>query len=294
MPAGDAAKWTLYRAALGLCSMPQCRQDLTYYATQPLHGGQAAHIRGEKPGTARHDSAYGPVNEYENLILLCPNHHDEIDTDRDRWTVPALEAMKSEHEAFCRFLKETGSTVWRERFLTVDYLNLPRLLALPGAKAIRDRFVNSDGMPYQSLRGLGLGVAEVLSVCKPIITAWDTKAVDLGTTALDDDMQPSLVSWTSVTAYTKNGRYPETWDRPLTGDLRRDPHVYMKLHGSKVAVRYDPAWITTSTAFVNLSSGRMRSSGLGILLDTGPGKALVSALVLGKHMNPEAAWFYDH
>ena len=41
-------------------------------------------------------------DRYENLILLCPNHHTLIDRDEDAFPVELLHAYKSEHEAWVR------------------------------------------------------------------------------------------------------------------------------------------------------------------------------------------------
>jgi len=47
----------------------------------PYTIGEMAHIRGENPGSNRHDENQTAEqrNDYENLILLCPNHHTLID-----------------------------------------------------------------------------------------------------------------------------------------------------------------------------------------------------------------------
>lgn len=65
-----------------------------------------AHICTEKSGLGsnRHDPSQNPAerDDYENLILLCPNHHTLIDKpeNEDRYSVDSLKAMKMEHENF--------------------------------------------------------------------------------------------------------------------------------------------------------------------------------------------------
>jgi hypothetical protein len=61
-----------------------------------------AHIIGEKRSAARGDSpmALEERNRYSNLILLCRNHHQEIDADEANFRVEVLHRIKSEHETW--------------------------------------------------------------------------------------------------------------------------------------------------------------------------------------------------
>ncbi|MGM7448926.1 UNVERIFIED_ORG: HNH endonuclease [Idiomarina abyssalis] len=62
--------------------------------------GEQAHIVGEKSGSARSQSLLDvdKRNSYHNLILLCPNHHTEVDNNEDDWPVEKLFHIKSKHE----------------------------------------------------------------------------------------------------------------------------------------------------------------------------------------------------
>jgi len=65
----------------------------------PVILGEQAHIRGKKPGSARHDPQYEDVDGYQNLILLCPTHHTEIDKDGGKnFPVDQLVKLKRDHE----------------------------------------------------------------------------------------------------------------------------------------------------------------------------------------------------
>src|SRR5664280_1931410 len=60
------------------------------------------HIRGDSPGSARHDESMSPEDRrsFDNLIVLCPNHHNIIDNVRpDDFTVEVLEDMKIRAES---------------------------------------------------------------------------------------------------------------------------------------------------------------------------------------------------
>ena len=63
--------------------------------------GEEAHIRSRRVGGPRHDPAYpaAKIDNYENLILLCPTHHTLIDAHGgDAYSVEALIEMKRRHE----------------------------------------------------------------------------------------------------------------------------------------------------------------------------------------------------
>jgi len=62
--------------------------------------GEQAHIVGEQIGAARGDGKLAPEdrNSYHNLILLCPNHHTEIDRNEADWSIERLHLVKSKHE----------------------------------------------------------------------------------------------------------------------------------------------------------------------------------------------------
>lgn len=62
--------------------------------------GEQAHIISSKPNGPRGDTpiAQSEIDSYENLILLCPTHHAEIDKDTNSWTVEKLKETKKIHE----------------------------------------------------------------------------------------------------------------------------------------------------------------------------------------------------
>ncbi len=59
-----------------------------------------AHICGEKPGSARHDALKRNVNDANNLILLCPNHHTLVDSkeQRNKYSAELLYSWKKMKE----------------------------------------------------------------------------------------------------------------------------------------------------------------------------------------------------
>ncbi len=96
----------LWSNAAGRCSFTGCNERLT--VEQAAHSaphtlGQMAHIKGEKKGSNRYDEDQTDEqrDSYQNLILLCPNHHTLIDKpeNEEMYTVEALLEIKTTHEA---------------------------------------------------------------------------------------------------------------------------------------------------------------------------------------------------
>jgi hypothetical protein len=94
------------------CSWPACTVSLTLdlhdseTTILAKHGvviGEEAHIRSGRTEGPRYEHGFDRVDEYDNLILLCPTHHAIADKDGGAgWSVEALIEMKSEHEADVR------------------------------------------------------------------------------------------------------------------------------------------------------------------------------------------------
>lgn len=100
----------LWSNAAGRCSFTSCNERLT--VEQAAHSaphtlGEMAHIKGNKRGSNRYDETQtdGNRDSYENLILLCPNHHTLIDKPENEeiYTADALVKMKISHEAKVSF-----------------------------------------------------------------------------------------------------------------------------------------------------------------------------------------------
>lgn len=77
---------------------------------EPVTTGVVAHIRGEKPGSARYDAAMTDEerDSCHNLIYLCRDHHTQIDRQEADFPVDRLLAMKAEHEAKARDARQAA------------------------------------------------------------------------------------------------------------------------------------------------------------------------------------------
>ena len=88
----------------GICAFPDCERRLTVWAPADRLAvlGEMAHIVAESLNGPRgqHPLPLNERNRYENLILLCNTHHQQIDSQPQTWTVDKLQATKERHEAW--------------------------------------------------------------------------------------------------------------------------------------------------------------------------------------------------
>jgi len=89
--------YRLWGRAGGRCSV--CRASLTRVALDGVLG-EIAHIVARSPGGPRGDDPLPAErrDSYDNLILLCPNHHTEVDRDIKFWPSSKLREQKASHE----------------------------------------------------------------------------------------------------------------------------------------------------------------------------------------------------
>jgi hypothetical protein len=103
----------LFAVSGNQCAFPKCRVPLV----DPPSGkvtGRICHIKGRRPGSPRYDSQQTDTerHSFENLILMCPTHHDIIDADEESYTVERLQRIKATHEAaHPRVSEPTGNVV---------------------------------------------------------------------------------------------------------------------------------------------------------------------------------------
>lgn len=84
------------------CAFPECKRQLIEDETltdDPSIIGEEAHIVARKEDGPRGDSELTEEerNQYDNLILLCRNHHKIIDDQVEEFTVERLRDMRERH-----------------------------------------------------------------------------------------------------------------------------------------------------------------------------------------------------
>lgn len=90
----------LWGLSAGRCSKPGCNEECIKFldASDPTVIGEMAHIIAKSEDGPRGEKG-GGGNSYENIILLCPTHHREVDkAPAGIFTVELLHEWKVEHE----------------------------------------------------------------------------------------------------------------------------------------------------------------------------------------------------
>lgn len=88
----------LFALSQNQCAFSKCTESLV--TSEGKVTGKICHINARNERGPRYDSSQSDEERhgFENLILLCPRHHDIIDDDEKSYTVKRLLEMKKEHE----------------------------------------------------------------------------------------------------------------------------------------------------------------------------------------------------
>ena len=85
------------------CALPGCDQALAFDSDDGSAPtvGEAAHIAGRRPGSARHDPEMDDRERdaVANLVYVCRNCHRRIDQDVESYSVDRIHGIKADHEA---------------------------------------------------------------------------------------------------------------------------------------------------------------------------------------------------
>ena len=105
------------------CAMPKCRKILIKDKKSndpPSILGEAAHIKGKTPDSARYDETMTQKERasYENLIFVCRNCHKVMDDQPDFYTVEKLHQIKRDHEKWV--IDSTGKEAINVTFAELD------------------------------------------------------------------------------------------------------------------------------------------------------------------------------
>lgn len=93
----------LFAKSRNMCAFEACRRMIVDETTNTVMG-EIAHIEGVGKRSARHNPNLPEerLNDIENLILLCHEHHVKRDDKHNGYTVSQLREMKQRHEKFGR------------------------------------------------------------------------------------------------------------------------------------------------------------------------------------------------
>lgn len=94
----DATLKKLFARSGNRCAYDRCTVEIVQSGTIV---GEVCHIKAASPSGPRYDPQQSPRQRhgYDNLILLCRNHHVVVDDDPETYTVERLVRMKGDHES---------------------------------------------------------------------------------------------------------------------------------------------------------------------------------------------------
>lgn len=95
----EATAKRLFAVSGNKCAFPKCPLPLVEPASGKVTG-RICHIKARNPSGPRYDQVQTDEerNAFENLILMCPIHHDVIDADEIAYTVDHLTEIKRKYE----------------------------------------------------------------------------------------------------------------------------------------------------------------------------------------------------
>ncbi len=278
----------LWARSAGRCAI--CKIELVIKAgpnDDPALVGDICHIiaRSEEGPRGRSPLNSQERDRYENLILLCKNDHKMIDDQPSIYPIEDLLDLKDQHEKWVE--KElSNSEPWDFNISHICYLNIPRL----GLLAARYGYgLDLSSLPeVQYLSSLGMELAGVMLAFEDLLIRIQPQARPLSDLREPDDKYIGLTCHFKERFRTKNVSQSignKQANRIFTGDLSRDPHIYIQFDGWKLAMVIDPRWITTSTAHAEFcpQGGSNVFSGLGTIksIDANEGLVFATPLLLG-------------
>lgn len=95
----EAVTKRLFAVSGNICAFPKCPLPLTDAQSGKVTG-RICHVKARNPSGPRYDASQTDEERhaFENLILMCPIHHDVIDADETSYTVERLLQIKADHE----------------------------------------------------------------------------------------------------------------------------------------------------------------------------------------------------
>lgn len=154
------------------CALPDCRKELVIDSNSNDPAAliaEMAHIKGEKPGSARYDASMTDPerNSFENLLLLCPSCHKKIDKQPNSYSFQLLLKYKKEHEEW--IIKSTTSEVMNVSFSELDIIT-KHLLSNIGIKndsltliPPKDK-IKKNGLSNSTAQQILIGMTQVIQV----------------------------------------------------------------------------------------------------------------------------------
>lgn len=254
--------WALSGSTCAICRkfLVQDASESGFYSLL----GDVAHIHAKRDGGPRSDLELPQAerDKEPNLFLLCLDHHQLVDDHPEVYPPDKLRTIKSDHLSWIQ-QKLASGTPWTSNLHNFFYINLPRVLMLAELQGIRadDPFVNY----VKDIQGLEGNYIPFIRAMKPVLESIHPRSTPIGELTIDETLSGKIVSFNGR-FYTKNlsKALMGKW-RGFTGNLDKDPHIYVKHREYRILFPLEPRWLTTTTAGVHLSSGSGVFAGIGII-----------------------------
>jgi hypothetical protein len=142
------------------CAFPKCTSPLIHDGKVT---GRICHLKGAKPGSTRYDANQSDEerHSFQNLILMCPIHHDVIDDDEVAYPVERLLKLKADREAQAA------------KPLDLSDSEAQQFLVLLFAPTTNQHFTNVYNQNVSSTNQSGGITAHTISFQKPLRTMGD-------------------------------------------------------------------------------------------------------------------------
>ena len=110
----------LFAVSGNRCAFPRCEIPLIDNLSGKVTG-KICHIKTKKPTGPRYDPNQSDEERdaFENLLLMCPIHHDVIDADPESYGVSRLKEIKARHEALWAGGNEPSDDIAKQFLLNI-------------------------------------------------------------------------------------------------------------------------------------------------------------------------------
>lgn len=150
MAISDKDRKRLWAKSGNRCAI--CRQELikTNDNQSDFNIGEECHIVSSKPSGPRHESGWENYDVYENLILLCRNHHKTIDDISNILLFPkeSLIEIKSKHEAWVKEELSTTNKTDRVNLISTGSELAAIISGCYAMERTNDPILNEEGAKY--------------------------------------------------------------------------------------------------------------------------------------------------
>jgi len=147
------------------CAFPKCECAI---AESGSLVGEICHIKADRPDGPRYDKTQTEDERqgFDNLILMCANHHKVVDDDTDAYTVERLRSMKLAHESNVRPLPETS-----ESSKVVDLLIDQSVTSSSQSGGLAAHTINANTI---NVHGAGPDSTRTIKTTQAIEALWQT------------------------------------------------------------------------------------------------------------------------